>query len=146
MKYTIEHSCGHDEEIQLFGKTAERERRIAWLESKPCRECESRERAARAKEAGLPDLEGSEKQIAWAVDIRQRMLAEFEEYTAGLIRSSESRGKITEEQAALARKNTGRALEAIKAVSSAKWFIDHRDEAMMPLYRTACGLAVENEE
>jgi hypothetical protein len=32
MKYTVNFSCGHTETIQLFGKTSERERKIAYFE------------------------------------------------------------------------------------------------------------------
>lgn len=32
MKYEVKMSCGHTETIQLFGKIADRERRIEWLE------------------------------------------------------------------------------------------------------------------
>lgn len=30
--YDVTHACGHDERIELFGKTSERERRIEWAE------------------------------------------------------------------------------------------------------------------
>lgn len=40
-KYTINYACGHGSHVeQLYGKTSERERRIAWEESnKVCRDC-----------------------------------------------------------------------------------------------------------
>lgn len=31
MKYDVTFSCGHEQEVQLFGKTSERERRISYL-------------------------------------------------------------------------------------------------------------------
>ena len=93
--YDITHTCGHDERIELFGKTSERERRIEWLQERPCTECWKKERAAEAearrnKEAAMIveklgndaadavnalsnatcTLEGSAKQVAWAEDIR----------------------------------------------------------------------------
>lgn len=40
MKYTITYSCGHGGTIELFGKSAERERRIEWLENNGlCPDC-----------------------------------------------------------------------------------------------------------
>ena len=84
-KYTITHECGHTEVVALFGKSSERDRRIKWLESKPCRECIRAAEIDRAKaqeqEFGLPDLTGSEKQIAWAITIRARKVTEFSETT-----------------------------------------------------------------
>lgn len=38
-KYTVRHSCGHDREYQLFGKAAERERKLDWLATLPCPRC-----------------------------------------------------------------------------------------------------------
>lgn len=83
--YKINFSCGHTETIQLFGKIADRERRIAWLENSGiCSECykkaqaEQRARAtAEAAEAtaDLPQLKGSDKQIAWATVIRAKAAA-----------------------------------------------------------------------
>mgnify|MGYP007059830773 CR=1 FL=1 len=97
--YDITHTCGHDERIELFGKTSERERRIEWLQERPCTECWKKERAAEAearknKEAAMIveklgdeaadavnalsnatcTLEGSAKQVAWANDIRKEFI------------------------------------------------------------------------
>ena len=82
-KYTITHICGHSETVELFGKLADRDRKIAWLESKPCWDCD---RAAETKRwhdvgraLGLKDItEGTEKQIAWAYSIRGRFLAKLQ--------------------------------------------------------------------
>lgn len=75
-KYTINHTCGHQVTVQLFGKYADREKRIAYLETCECDECrkaKANAAAAAAKEKrGLPDLTGSEKQIAWANTIREQ--------------------------------------------------------------------------
>lgn len=83
MKYEVEMSCGHTETIQLFGKCADRERKIEWLERYGlCEECK-KEKAAeemkKAEEAGLPELEGSEKQIAWAAKIRNGFMPKAKE-------------------------------------------------------------------
>lgn len=32
MKYTVNFSCGHTETVELFGKTSDRERKIAYFE------------------------------------------------------------------------------------------------------------------
>lgn len=75
-KYTINHTCGHQVTVQLFGKYADRERRIAYLETCECDECRKAKAnaaaAAAKEERGLPDLKGSEKQVAWANTIREK--------------------------------------------------------------------------
>ena len=85
MKYEIEYACGHTGTVQLFGKTADRERKVKWLKTQLCPACEKAEREKRydaeAKEAkekadelGLPELQGSEKQVKWALTIRETMI------------------------------------------------------------------------
>lgn len=74
-KYTITYDCGCTREVQLFGAHDARERRIKWLETQTCPDCQheaENAHAEKAKEArGLADLTGSEKQVAWANSIRE---------------------------------------------------------------------------
>ena len=51
MKYTITHTCGHTETIDIGGTTKDRERRIAWLESFACPECQEAKRKTAFEEA-----------------------------------------------------------------------------------------------
>ena len=87
----ITHSCGHTQTHQIYGKHSGfggREEKIAWLEGRLCTKCwkaekdeqrakESAEAAEQAKASGLPELTGSEKQVAWAERIRAEILSEF---------------------------------------------------------------------
>jgi hypothetical protein len=89
-KYDVKFSCGHTETIQLVGKIKERERRIEWLENHGlCSECyeaekkrqfeeQNKKAAEEAKEYGLPELSGTEKQVAWGNTIRQEWIREAE--------------------------------------------------------------------
>lgn len=52
-KYTVTHSCGHDQDHQLFGPTKDRESRAAWLQGKVCTEC-WRESQKTARDAAGP--------------------------------------------------------------------------------------------
>lgn len=72
MKYTINYTCGHHGEVELFGANKERERKIAWHEGNVCPDCykAQMEKAADKANNGLAALTGSEKQIKWATDIR----------------------------------------------------------------------------
>lgn len=47
-KYYVKHACGHEVQVDLFGKTADRENKIAWLETTLCPECYAREQAQKA--------------------------------------------------------------------------------------------------
>ena len=118
MKYDITHSCGCVETVELFGKAADRERRIARMEAEPCAAC-------RAKGSGL---EGTPKQCAWAIDIRSDMRRTVE----GM--RDECRQKATDEQMAVIDANCDKVQRAIDAETSAKWFIEHRGDERTRLF------------
>ena len=81
--YDVDYSCGHTQEIELFGKTSARYEKIEWMERGLCPDCyrakkqeereQENERAAKlSKLLGFTQLEGSVKQVAWANSIRQK--------------------------------------------------------------------------
>lgn len=82
MLYEVNYSCGHKGEVQIYGKSAERENKIKWYETKAvCPECYAAQKKAEreaeleaAKSAGYPELTGTEKQIAWAESIRHKFM------------------------------------------------------------------------
>lgn len=91
MKTVIEHSCGHTHTADLLGTNShgERDRKAEWLATQLCPDCARTQRdethrqqaedATRvATENGWPALTGSEKQIAWAEQIRVDAVADME--------------------------------------------------------------------
>ena len=94
MKYYITFSCGHEGEVNLYGKAAERDHRIAWYEKEGiCPDCYRKMKEEERKQAdeelaayadkietewNLPELEGTEKQVAWARKIRAGAIKNFE--------------------------------------------------------------------
>ncbi len=84
-RYTITYSCGHTEDKQLFGKIDDRDKYLNWCkEHKLCPECQRAEQTRKATEEAsalnLAELTGSEKQIAWAITIRSKVLALIDEF------------------------------------------------------------------
>ena len=84
MKYHVTYACGHEGRVALFGKNSEREYKLERFARGICPECAAAQRAKEEEEAivaakasGLPELEGSEKQVAWATRIRQNAINEF---------------------------------------------------------------------
>jgi hypothetical protein len=149
-KYTINHTCGHSVEIQLFGKMDDRYRRIEWLETQECDECrraKANAAAAAAKETrGLTDLKGSEKQVAWANTIREQAykaldwLAPFSTIE-GLKVLMEGWSNMDDQmkEKCLASAEIVKPLfdgwkNKMDAQTEAKWWIDHRYS--MPESRT----------
>lgn len=82
-RYEINYRCGHTGEVQLYGKNADREKEIKRLEKDLCPECfKTWIRNRNAEEAKeilgdivLPELEGTEKQIEYAKDLRNEYIA-----------------------------------------------------------------------
>lgn len=127
-KYTVTRACGHEETVVLFGKGKDREWRLENVEpQKLCSECwqaeltrqreeEYQKAVQEAQDSGLPELTGTEKQIAWAERVRISLLEKVEELLDKMLKSENPNLENIE----LARK-------AIQAKTSASWWIDHRD-------------------
>lgn len=158
--YDITHTCGHDERIELFGKTSERERRIEWLQERPCTECWKKEREAEAearrnKEAAMIveklgsdaadainaifnaacTLEGSAKQVAWAEDIRVKCVTEIIDRLHNLV--ARIPGKLTAQQSAEFTVRCNAYASVIANETSAAWWIDNRDDTLKAVTREA---------
>ena len=105
-KYTATYKCGHTEEIQLFGKYDERERKLNKMAETLCPHCKREQNEQRT---GIM-LDGSDKQANWAYDIIARVNKVFDD----------AKAQIKPEFANL--------LEQVRADynahTSAKWWID----------------------
>lgn len=130
-KYQITHSCGHQSELQLYGKNDSREWAIERAERGLCTECwklqkeKEREEAgiqaqAIAAERGWVRLEGSEKQVLWAETIRLSVLVDLNP----LVEQCQLRAVSETMIASLTA--TADWAEGIK---DAKWWIDNKPEA-----------------
>ena len=148
MQYDVRYACGHEETVTLYGPTRERERKLRWMEGVLCPECQKakNEKAIqdRTKELGLPELRGSEKQIAWAQTIRlekldrlggwaDRIKSRTEELSERL-NSEEDTEKIEKVRKKLdvGRDKLALLLETIDYLSSideSHWWIEHRSDS-----------------
>lgn len=130
-KYDVTYTCGHTDTIQLFGKTKDREWRLSNEEGKLCPDCyrakleadrikTNVESAEANKAAGLPNLDGSEKSVAWAETIRKSMLDHLEEWYNSKI-TDEAKAAHPEEWEQITK-----ATESLKRRTNAAWWIDNR--------------------
>jgi len=115
MEQRITHACGHEQAHHLTGFASQQERKARWLQTTKCRTCFSADKRSEQAEAAarsdvaiahldLPQLAGSERQVAWATTIRAGCLA-----------------------ALIAAPVTDGGEQALVAVTDAKWWIDNRD-------------------
>jgi hypothetical protein len=145
--YDITYSCGHEGNVQIIGKTADRESRIAWYENTAvCPECwktqreaarteldekraaKNAEAAAKAAELELPALIGTEKQITWATTLRAQFLEAADEKLAYMRRRAERKPEY-----ALQFECSELAVQLkILQKRSAKWWIENSPPQILP--------------
>ncbi len=78
------YACGHPGRVQIYGPVKDRDWKEKKEFSKLCPECwkkklaeENQKAVETAKEMGLPELKGTEKQVAWANSIRLNVIGEL---------------------------------------------------------------------
>lgn len=106
MKYYVTYGCGHEGTVSLIGKTSVRDRKIKWLETEGiCPECQKKAQAEYTAKIeskyNLPELEGNQKQVAWAKDIRAQDISGYEACMQEMVDEALSmmNGKIEESRA-----------------------------------------------
>lgn len=106
--YTIKHECcGYTETVNICGKEADRPRKAAWIAKQPCIKC----RAKAASESGI--TEGTDKQVAWAKDIRDKMVRSIDAYRGN--KQSDAIADV--------------AIEWVDRHHDARWYIDNESKA-----------------
>ena len=133
-KWNITRKCGHTEEIQIYGKMDDRERKAERESEKLCKDCYIAERKkqqeAANKKADLEALKGTEKQILWAYDIRSSFLKEFNRIE-DIFKNSEYK-----EHAKIGMEVLNELRNEIINETSAKWFINNKDNNIQSKIRT----------
>lgn len=143
-KYDINFACGHTAVIHLYGKESYRQERIKWMEEHSiCPDCYKKqlaedrakaaeEAAAIAKEMGLPDLEGSPKQVSWANEIRNGMIknanSNIEHISSAMEKYADRMTPENVQQAEEGISFWQVSIECIASEKSAKKFIDARED------------------
>lgn len=136
--HTITHSCGHEDRHQLYGPGRTRTWRAERLADEPCEACKTAAReaenaaaAAANREAGLPALTGTEKQIAWAETIRAHKLDILARVLSGELTGYALAAYW--DGIELDDPDLPLAIDALQSQSAAHWWIDHRDRKVSAL-------------
>lgn len=133
--YGITYRCGHTGQVQIYGTNVhgERGRKAAWYESQDCPACKAKQ-ARSSSDDGMAVLEGSDKQVAWAGDIRSRVMEEMRDARQTMAGQGAGREDLERADAIIAW---------MAAQPSAAWWIDHKTTAMASL---ACRQAMAGKE
>lgn len=152
-EYEIDFQCGHTEKRDLSHKPAgDRAGFAAWLAKTQCSDCfstsapkrkkeyakkfaeEAREEAqAAAEKMGLPQLEGSDKQVGWALTVRNNLLLGAHDALVEGEAASMTEAEFTE-----------RVLEPAQRIVRAGWWIDNREQDAADLEELVTDVADEN--
>jgi len=137
-KDVIKGTCGHTFIKYLSGNSSKRASYVRWAEDNLlCPECfqakvdqdrQDKTLAAKteAKEKGLPDLEGTEKQVAWALVIRETKIKRIEELVGLIAKGNfyQNTERCSIPELLVTCKECYKNYTEIK--TTAKWFIDYR--------------------
>lgn len=138
-KYWITYKCGHEIEKLLYGKIKDRENYISWAEEQLCPNCQRRiyhnEALADAETNGYPKLEGSEKQVAWAIDLRYTFVRKIEDDIRAKRGRIERFSEESEEEKNARLAKFEKSLSEFKEIqdsllankTNAKYWIDNRE-------------------
>ena len=126
--YDITYRCGHKDTVRIYGTNAhgEREKKAAWYGTIDCPDCKAAKTRQANKAAGMAELEGSDKQIAWAKDIRSECMAEY---------------TLRQQEIACHWADADQLIAWLKHKTSARWWIIHNDSPLEALYAAEKALA-----
>jgi len=144
-KYGVDYECGHSGEVTLFGPGKERENKLEWLATTLCPECWQTQKEAERQEAakaGAQDgMIGTEKQIAWAYQIRAKREKEKEEllkeFSRGKKQHCEIQGKEWIPELQAQEEKFLAAIEKIMSEKAAHLWIEQREESFRRLVAVA---------
>jgi hypothetical protein len=132
-KFKITHACGHEVTHAYAGPEGARQQREEWLRKRPCQVCWRDEQAgaalAQSQEWGLPPLEGSVENVAWAQVIRAKAIFHNRDYHKRLV-GSKGLEKQDEQLRHAIVAAADDALREIEGQVSAAWWIEHRFDSL----------------
>lgn len=72
MKYKITCSCGHEIIIDVYGETLKHEKKLLYYRKNECPDCLIRSLEKQEFMKSFPALIGSDKQVRWAMQLREK--------------------------------------------------------------------------
>lgn len=124
-KYEIHYKCGHVGHKNIYGPVSDVARAKFKKYDKVCPDCVVADIKKSDRKSGLPDLDGSEKQVNWAVTIRAKLIGEALALQKEL--QEEIYDDVDTKNSVLA--SVAKTITEYRSERTAKFFINHRDES-----------------
>jgi hypothetical protein len=133
-RLAVFHSCGHEVFHEIGGPVHTRRWQAEQRAKKPCAACkllawqtdtavDNATYAARAGEQDLPKLEGTDRQVAWAVTLRGQLLDSLPVKLVELNRLAEQRGH---DRLQVSAAGMAAIRQVILSETSAAWWIENQ--------------------
>ncbi|GAB4300816.1 MAG: hypothetical protein Kow0096_21170 [Thiohalomonadaceae bacterium] len=134
----VHHACGHTVLYPFYGDDDFTwPDRLQQLGESPCRLCqveeqrkEQRQKSAqarhRAQQRGLPPLEGSDKQVAWAETVRLNAFGAIDKVLKWMEQVSAQAEEEDPDHWHMMQQGIHKAIAYLENQVDAKWWIDHR--------------------
>lgn len=136
------YSCGHEGRTNVVGPTKDRGRKVEWHFSGLCPECykkkqeekrdaENKEAAEKSAEMELPELSGTEKQVAWANTLRVKVVDSLNLRCNKIEAALKEKGLDTIPGEEIGMKEIHDSMQHfIKSHTDARYWIDMRGEVV----------------
>lgn len=138
-RYDVKYACGCERTVNLYGKAADRERKVEWLATQICPDCLAKMAAEQMKEDAaandFPELVGTPKQIEWAMTIRHR-----------IIENNYLLDKLNREPYNEGERKMQIAIAELLTETSAKWWIENRNGNLRSTLGDMYNRAISKEE
>lgn len=137
---TVHYACSHTHWQDIHGMELHRRRVLASAQSTPCPSCRASLSRSVSEQEGLPPLQGSDRQIAWAHPIRTEAMAQAGALSCEMDRAEAVLSDPQRWPPGLAADAAQQGLEALRAKRAAlqriwrearaSWWIDHRGKGL----------------
>lgn len=136
----VTYACSHSHWQDIHGMELHRRRVLAAAQSNPCPSCRASLARSVAEQEGLPPLQGSDRQIAWAHQIRTEAMAQAGALSCEMDRAEAVLSTPERWPRGLDAEEAQHRLEALRAKRAAlqrlwhearaSWWIDHRGQGL----------------
>ena len=124
-KCCVHYSCGHYGQVELFGRSIDKNYKVKKIEKSVCPECKALEsdkiNAEFEREWELPELTGTQKQVSWARPLRKQLLL--------AIVALHSKKIVDDNMMSL-------SIQYFSKIVDAEWYIRNRKKDVMELIST----------
>lgn len=148
--YDVTYADGVKGRVQIYGPMKDRQRIADWYgtrlspegykkQQEELREKEKQEAKQQSETKGLPKLQGSDKQVAWAETIRVEYINKVDDFINRTVSADVNKGDLNKAEYARyfqpINETTKQFRDQLLSKASASWWIDNRGKPLNVIYK-----------